>query len=149
MGRVLTPLTEIGATYESSDKERLPLTLHGARDPLPICYALPVASAQVKSAVLLAGLNTPGRTSVIEYKPTRDHTERMLAGFGARIERTEQDDGGTKITVTGYPELEAQALTVPADPSSAAFAMVCGPDHGWIRHHPRRRDDQPDAQRPD
>lgn len=124
MGRVLTPLTEIGATYESDGGERLPLTLHGARDPLPICYALPVASAQVKSAVLLAGLNTPGRTSVVEFKATRDHTERMLSGFGASVERSEQDDGGTRITVTGYPELEPQALTVPADPSSAAFAMA-------------------------
>jgi len=124
MGRVLKPLLEIGAVYQADSGERLPLTLQGAVDPLPIAYRLPVASAQVKSAVLLAGLNIAGRTSVIEFKPTRDHTERMLAGFGAEVERRQEPGGGIRISVTGHPELKPQALRVPADPSSAAFPMV-------------------------
>ena len=85
MGRVTTPLAQFGARFETAEGGRLPLTLHGARNPVPITYTLPVASAQVKSAVLLAGLNTPGITTVIEPTPTRDHTERMLKGFGAKI----------------------------------------------------------------
>ena len=124
MGRILTPLGQIGARFEASEGDRLPLVVHGADDPLPITYRLPVASAQVKSAILLAGLNTPGRTGVIETKPTRDHTERMLASFGAEVTVTERDEGSAEISVGGYPELEPQALQVPADPSSAAFPLV-------------------------
>lgn len=124
MGRVLDPLAQIGAEVEASDGGRLPLTLHGAHEPMPIVYRLPVASAQVKSALLLAGLNTPGRTSVIEAKPTRDHTERMFKAFGAEIVQSELDDGSVEISVTGFPVLNPQALHVPADPSSAAFAVV-------------------------
>jgi len=123
MGRVITPLTQFGARFEAAEGGRLPLTLHGARDPVPVTYTLPVASAQVKSAVLLAGLNAPGRTTVIEPSPTRDHTERMLQGFGATIE-VEQRDDGRHITVEGQHELTAQAIDVPGDPSSAAFPMV-------------------------
>ena len=123
MGRVITPLSLFGARFEASEGGRLPLTLHGARDPVPVTYTLPVASAQVKSAVLLAGLNTPGRTTVIEPVPTRDHTERMLKGFGARI-AVEEKDGSRHITVEGQHELAAQTLAIPGDPSSAAFPMV-------------------------
>jgi 3-phosphoshikimate 1-carboxyvinyltransferase len=123
MGRALTPLIEIGARVEARTPDRLPLTLVGARDPLPITYTLPVASAQVKSAVLLAGLNTPGRTTVIEPVATRDHTERMLRHFGAEV-TTEPSDAGLVISVTGERELEPRPVSVPADPSSAAFPLV-------------------------
>ena len=102
----------------------MPVTVTGSAHPMPICYRLPVPSAQVKSAILLAGLNTPGTTSVIETKPTRDHTERMLSGFGAEIRHETLDDGATRISLTGHPELAPQSLHVPADPSSAAFPMV-------------------------
>jgi 3-phosphoshikimate 1-carboxyvinyltransferase len=124
MARVLEPLRRMGARCEAQSGDRLPITIHGAQDPLPIDYRLPVASAQVKSAILLAGLNTPGRTGVIEAKPTRDHTERMAIGFGAEIAVADLDDGARHISITGHPELRPQALHVPADPSSAAFAMV-------------------------
>ncbi|MCB1377307.1 MAG: 3-phosphoshikimate 1-carboxyvinyltransferase [Alphaproteobacteria bacterium] len=123
MGRVTKPLELFGAHFETSDGGRLPLTLHGARNPVPVTYTLPVASAQVKSAVLLAGLNTPGKTTVIEPTPSRDHTERMLKGFGARIS-VEVKDGVRHITIEGQHELVAQRLDVPGDPSSAAFPMV-------------------------
>ena len=123
MGRVTVPLAQFGAVFEASEGNRLPLTLNGAKNPLPVTYTLPVASAQVKSAVLLAGLNTPGKTTVIEPTPTRDHTERMLKGFGARI-TVEVKDDGRHITVEGQHELKAQAIDVPGDPSSAAFPMV-------------------------
>jgi len=123
MGRVTVPLSLIGARFETAEGGRLPLTLHGARDAVPITYRLPVASAQVKSAVLLAGLNTPGRTTVIEPVATRDHTERMLKAFGADI-TTETRDDGRHIAVTGQRELKAQTIDVPGDPSSAAFPMV-------------------------
>jgi 3-phosphoshikimate 1-carboxyvinyltransferase len=123
MGRVTEPLSQFGARFEAAEGNRLPLTLHGARNPVPITYTLPVASAQVKSAVLLAGLNTPGRTTVIEPIPTRDHTERMLQGFGARI-TVDVMDGARHITIGGQHELKAQDLDVPGDPSSAAFPMV-------------------------
>lgn len=123
MGRVTVPLAEIGARFETAEGGRLPLTLHGARNAVPITYTLPVASAQVKSAVLLAGLNTPGRTTVIEPIATRDHTERMLKAFGADIAiETRQD--GRHIMITGQRELNAQVIDVPADPSSAAFPIV-------------------------
>jgi 3-phosphoshikimate 1-carboxyvinyltransferase len=123
MGRVTTPLGLFGARFETAEGGRLPLTLHGARNPVPVTYTLPVASAQVKSAVLLAGLNTPGITTVIEPVPTRDHTERMLKGFGAAI-TVEVKDGARHIMLEGQHELVAQAIDVPGDPSSAAFPMV-------------------------
>jgi 3-phosphoshikimate 1-carboxyvinyltransferase len=123
MGRVTIPLSQFGTSFETAEGNRLPLTLHGARNPVPVTYTLPVASAQVKSAVLLAGLNTPGRTTVIEPTPTRDHTERMLKGFGAKISVEKKADGN-HISIEGQHELTAQALDVPGDPSSAAFPMV-------------------------
>ncbi len=123
MGRVTTPLEQLGARFEASDGGRLPLTLHGAKHAVPITYTLPVASAQVKSADLLAGLNTPGRTTVIEPVPTRDHTERMLQGFGARLS-IEQKSDGRHIAIEGQHEIKAQEIDVPGDPSSAAFPLV-------------------------
>jgi 3-phosphoshikimate 1-carboxyvinyltransferase len=123
MGRVITPLEKIGARFEAAEGGRLPLVLHGARDAVPIRYELPVASAQVKSAILLAGLNVPGRTTVIEPIATRDHTERMLQAFGAEIEVSQQQ-GARSISIVGQQEIKAQAITVPGDPSSAAFALV-------------------------
>jgi len=123
MGRVTVPLAQFGTSFETAEGNRLPLTLHGAKNPVPVTYTLPVASAQVKSAVLLAGLNTPGKTTVIEPTPTRDHTERMLKGFGARI-TVEKKPDGNHITIEGQHELKAQDLDVPGDPSSAAFPMV-------------------------
>ena len=123
MGRVTLPLALFGTRFEASEGNRLPLTLHGAKNPVPVTYTLPVASAQVKSAVLLAGLNTPGITTVIEPTPTRDHTERMLKGFGAAISVAHKPDG-RHISIEGQHELKAQAIDVPGDPSSAAFPMV-------------------------
>ncbi len=122
MGRVTEPLAGFGAQAFGRAGGRLPLTLMGAEDPVPIRYTVPVPSAQVKSAILLAGLNAPGETVVIEAEPTRDHTERMLAGFGAAI-RTETAEEGQVITLTGQPELLPQDVTVPRDPSSAAFPV--------------------------
>jgi len=122
MDRVIAPLAAMGARIESRGG-RLPLMVEGAADPLPLDYVLPVASAQVKSAVLLAGLAAPGRTSVIEPEPTRDHTERMLRHFGAEV-IVEDGAAGRRATLTGQPELEGRTLTVPADPSSAAFPAV-------------------------
>ncbi|MGH7123747.1 MAG: 3-phosphoshikimate 1-carboxyvinyltransferase [Stellaceae bacterium] len=123
MGRVAKPLERMGARILARDGDRLPLTLVGARDPLPIAYTLPVPSAQVKSAVLLAGLNAPGETSVIEPLATRDHTERMLRHFGARVVTTARGDG-REIRLKGEVELKAADLVVPGDPSSAAFPIV-------------------------
>ena len=123
MGRVIAPLTEMGARIAARDGGRLPLTIKGAASPSPIRYRLPVASAQVKSAILLAGLSAPGKTTVIEPAPTRDHSELMLRHFGATIE-VEETEAGRAIAVTGQPELLGQAVQVPADPSSAAFAAV-------------------------
>jgi 3-phosphoshikimate 1-carboxyvinyltransferase len=110
MGRIIAPLERMGARFDSAEGGRLPLTLTGARDPVPIVYELPVASAQVKSAVLLAALNTPGTTTVIEPVATRDHTERMLRGFGAALDIAEAADGRRRITVAGERELAATAL---------------------------------------
>jgi len=124
MGRIVAPLAGFGTRFETAEGGRMPLTLHGAQHPVPIEYRLPVASAQVKSAVLLAGLNAPGATTVIEPEPTRDHTERMLQGFGADITIGRADDGARTITVRGHTELQAQTVDVPGDPSSAAFALV-------------------------
>ena len=123
MGRVLDPLREMGVQVEAADGDRLPLTLRGPRDAAPITYTVPMASAQVKSAVLLAGLNTPGITTVIEPVATRDHTERMLAGFGAELE-IEDTPEGRRIALRGQGDLRGRPVTVPADPSSAAFPIV-------------------------
>ncbi len=123
MGRVITPLSEMGAGFDASEGGTLPLTLRGTYPAVPITYRLPVASAQVKSAVLLAGLNTPGITTVIEPVPTRDHSERMLTGFGAQLE-VEETGEGRIIRITGEVDLKPQNVEVPGDPSSAAFFMV-------------------------
>lgn len=122
MGRVITPLEQMGATITATEG-RLPLMLRGACPAIPITYRLPVASAQVKSAVLLAGLNTPGITRVIERIPTRDHSERMLTGFGADLS-VERDGEDTVISIRGEAELKPQTIVVPGDPSSAAFPVV-------------------------
>ena len=122
MGRITDPLGLFGAQSVGRDKGMLPLTMVGARDPMPVRYTSPHPSAQIKSAVLLAGLNTPGKTVLIEKEKTRDHTERMLKGFGAEIETVETDEG-FEITLTGQPELKAQDIAVPRDPSSAAFPV--------------------------
>ncbi len=122
MGRVTDPLALFGAQSFGRQGGRLPMTIVGARDPVPVEYRLPVASAQVKSAVLLAGLNAPGETRVIEAVATRDHTERMLQGFGASVAVEESPDGRL-IRLSGQPELRPQALAVPRDPSSAAFPV--------------------------
>lgn len=124
MARVLDPLRQMGAQVVSRAGDRLPLTIRGAATAAPIRYRVPVPSAQVKSAVLLAGLNAPGETVVIEPVATRDHTERMLIGFGADLS-VEIDDAGQRIiTLAGQPELSPQDIVVPADPSSAAFPIV-------------------------
>ncbi len=122
MGRVTDPLALFGARAFGRAGGRLPMTLVGAADPVPVRYATPVASAQVKSAVLLAGLNAPGETVVIEREPTRDHSERMLRGFGAEV-TVERSAEGHVITLTGRPELRPQTVAVPRDPSSAAFPV--------------------------
>jgi len=125
MRRVLDPLELMGARVGGSGEGgRLPLTLHGARNPLPILYRTPVASAQIKSAVLLAGLAAPGVTTVIETEASRDHTELMLKHFGAQISSLPEGSHGRKIALTGQPELRGAAVVVPADPSSAAFPIV-------------------------
>ncbi len=123
MGRVIAPLSQMGAAFEASPGGTLPLMLRGISPAVPITYRLPVASAQVKSAVLLAGLNTAGITTVIEPVPTRDHSERMLRGFGAQLEVGE-DDGARVIRIHGEADLQPQHITVPGDPSSAAFFAV-------------------------
>ncbi len=123
MGRVIDPLSAMGAEFTSSPGGRLPLTMRGLCPAVPIDYTLPVASAQVKSAVLLAGLNTPGVTRVIEPVPTRDHSERMLRGFGADL-TVEETPEGRVIAIRGEAELKPQQIAVPGDPSSAAFWMV-------------------------
>lgn len=124
MARVALPLRQIGARITLRSGERMPLAIVGARSPMPIEYRLPVASAQVKSAILLAGLNAPGETTVIEPEPTRDHTERMLAHFGGRVRVLPVPGGGRRITVSGHAELSGRRLAVPGDPSSAAFPLV-------------------------
>ncbi|WP_442772962.1 3-phosphoshikimate 1-carboxyvinyltransferase [Paenirhodobacter enshiensis] len=122
MGRVTDPLALFGAQAVGREGGRLPLTLVGARNPVPVRYVLPVPSAQVKSAVLLAGLNAPGQTVVVEAEATRDHTERMLKGFGAELS-VEDTPEGRVITLQGRPELTGQSVAVPRDPSSAAFPV--------------------------
>lgn len=124
MQRVITPLEMMGASFDSQEDGRLPLTVKGAQDALNIEYRLPVASAQVKSAILLAGLNAAGRTTVIEEKPTRDHTENMLKHFGVDVVTAELEDGALAVSVIGHQELQPCAVDVPGDPSSAAFPAV-------------------------
>ncbi len=123
MGRAIEPLSQMGAEITASPGGRLPLMLRGINPAVPITYTLPVASAQVKSAVLLAGLNTPGITRVIEPVPTRDHSERMLKGFGAEL-TVEESPEGKIISIRGEAELKPQHIIVPGDPSSAGFWMV-------------------------
>ena len=122
MGRVTDPLALFGTQAYGRNGGRLPMTIVGATDPVPVRYTVPMPSAQVKSAVLLAGLNAPGQTVVIEREPTRDHSERMLRGFGAEL-TVEDASEGRVITLTGQPELRAQTVAVPRDPSSAAFPV--------------------------
>jgi 3-phosphoshikimate 1-carboxyvinyltransferase len=125
MRRVLDPLERMGArVVEQAEGGRLPLTLQGATDPMPIEYESPVPSAQLKSAVLLAGLAAPGETTVIEEEATRDHTERLMKHFGAKIVSKPHGEHGRRITLQGQPELEPARVVVPADPSSAAFPLV-------------------------
>jgi 3-phosphoshikimate 1-carboxyvinyltransferase len=125
MQRILDPVTLIGASAERmSDGGRLPLTLKGAREPIPIVYRTPVPSAQIKSAVLLAALAAPGVTTVIEAEASRDHTEKLLAHFGAAVTVAPDGPHGRRITLKGEPELVPVPVVVPADPSSAAFPMV-------------------------
>ena len=125
MRRILDPLMQMGATVVSQEEGgRVPLTLRGPQEAVPIVYRTPVASAQIKSAVLLAGLAAPGETTVIEAEATRDHTEKMLTHFGAEITVSPEGEHGRRIVLKGQPELQAAPITVPADPSSAAFPMV-------------------------
>jgi 3-phosphoshikimate 1-carboxyvinyltransferase len=125
MARVIEPLSRMGAAFTASPGDRLPLMLRGICPAVPMSYRLPVASAQVKSAVLLAGLNTPGITRVIERVATRDHSERMLTGFGAKL-TVERDGDDTIISIHGEAELKPQTIVVPGDPSSAGFPVVAG-----------------------
>lgn len=124
MGRVIDPLSLMGADFTASPGGRLPLMVRGLVPAVPISYRLPVASAQVKSALLLAGLNAPGITTVIEPVPTRDHSERMLAGFGAQLSVETDADGTRHIQLIGEATLKPQTIEVPGDPSSAAFPVV-------------------------
>ena len=124
MGRVIDPLATMGADFTPAPGGRLPLTMRGLQPAVPITYRLPVASAQVKSAILLAGLNTPGITTVIEPVPTRDHSERMLRGFGAKLTVEQDADGANVIRIHGPADLNGQTIVVPGDPSSAAFFIV-------------------------
>ncbi len=138
MRRVLDPLEKMGARVVScAEGGRLPLTLQGASDPLPLTYESPVPSAQLKSAVLLAGLAAPGETTVIEVEATRDHTEKLLKHFGAKIVSKPHGEHGRRITLQGQPELEPAHVAVPADPSSAAFPLVAAlivPDSDLTLH---------------
>jgi 3-phosphoshikimate 1-carboxyvinyltransferase len=124
MRRVLEPLERIGAQTLAAADGRLPLTLAGAREPIPIVFEPPVPSAQLKSAVLLAALSAPGATTVLEAEATRDHTEKMLAHFGAEVRVEPLGELGRRITLVGQPELAPHPIIVPADPSSAAFPLV-------------------------
>jgi 3-phosphoshikimate 1-carboxyvinyltransferase len=124
MARVTEPLSQMGASFSASPGDRLPLTMKGACPAVPLDYRLPVASAQVKSAILLAGLNTPGITRIVEPIATRDHSERMLKGFGADLAVEVEGDGTRIITLVGEAELRPQQIVVPGDPSSAAFPVV-------------------------
>ena len=125
MRRILDPLTVMGVqVVTEAEGGRLPVTLRGVAEPAPIEYRTPVPSAQLKSAILLAGLNSPGRTTVIETEASRDHTEKMLAYFGAKITSEKHGEHGRKIVLEGRPEFRPRPVVVPADPSSAAFPLV-------------------------
>ncbi|MBP2295609.1 3-phosphoshikimate 1-carboxyvinyltransferase [Azospirillum rugosum] len=124
MARVTNPLEQMGARFVGRSGGRLPLTVVGSDQTVPITYRLPVASAQVKSAIILCGLNTAGTTTVIEAEPTRDHTELMLRHFGATVTTERLEDGALAVSVVGQPELTGREIFVPADPSSAAFPAV-------------------------
>jgi 3-phosphoshikimate 1-carboxyvinyltransferase len=125
MRRILDPLVRMGASVVAeAEGGRVPLTLRGPRETVPIVYETPAASAQIKSAVLLAGLNSPGRTTVVERAATRDHTERMLRHFGATVTVEPEGEAGRRITVQGQPTLRGSEVFVPSDPSSAAFPLV-------------------------
>ena len=125
MRRILDPLALMGVkVLEQADGGRCPIVIQGTAEPVPIEYKTPVASAQIKSAILFAGLNSPGRTVVIETEASRDHTEKMLAFFGASVKVEPFGDAGRKISLEGRPELHPAHVVVPADPSSAAFAIV-------------------------
>jgi 3-phosphoshikimate 1-carboxyvinyltransferase len=125
MRRILDPLTQMGVSVVSeAEGGRVPLTLRGPKETIPITYETPAASAQIKSAILLAGLNSPGKTTVIEREATRDHTERMLRHFGASVEVARHGADGRAITLHGQPELRGADIVVPTDPSSAAFPLV-------------------------
>ncbi|MGQ0664252.1 MAG: 3-phosphoshikimate 1-carboxyvinyltransferase [Pseudomonadota bacterium] len=124
MARVAAPLQEMGARVLARSGDRMPLAIVGTHTPIPIAYRLPVASAQVKSAILLAGLGVPGATTVIEPHPTRDHTELMFRHFGVELRVRDSDDDGAAITVAGQPEITGRTIRVPGDPSSAAFPLV-------------------------
>lgn len=126
MGRVIDPLSQMGAEISSSPGGRLPLMVRGLAPAVPLSYRLPMASAQVKSAILLAGLNTPGITEIIEPVPSRDHSERMLQGFGADLTIDQDEAGNRIIRLRGEAELKPQNIIVPGDPSSAAFFIVAG-----------------------
>jgi 3-phosphoshikimate 1-carboxyvinyltransferase len=125
MERILGPLCLMGAEVQAqAEGGRCPITLKGTAEPVPIQYALPVPSAQIKSAILLAGLNALGRTTVVEPVPARDHTEKMLRHFGADLKSEPLAGGGQKISLEGRPELRPTPISVPADPSSSAFPLV-------------------------
>jgi 3-phosphoshikimate 1-carboxyvinyltransferase len=124
MKRVLDPLRQMGVQVSAAEGDRMPLTLRGPKTSVPISYRVPMASAQVKSAVLLAGLNTPGITTVIEPVMTRDHTEKMLRGFGANLEVETTQEGVRHIRIEGQGKLTGQTIDVPGDPSSTAFPLV-------------------------
>ncbi len=124
MERVMTPLRLMGVSFQGREGGRLPIAMQGPETLLPVEYELPVASAQVKSAVLFAGLAAPGETRVIEPQPTRDHSERMLRHFGAELAIEDLPGGGRRIALAGQPEMAGTEITVPADPSSAAFPIV-------------------------
>ncbi len=125
MGRILDPLRKMGVeVISAAEGNRVPLTIRGARETIPITYETPVASAQIKSAVLFCGLNAPGETTVIENEASRDHTEKMLAFFGADVRVTPHGPHGRTVTLKGQPSLTPRPIVVPADPSSAAFPIV-------------------------
>jgi 3-phosphoshikimate 1-carboxyvinyltransferase len=125
MRRILDPLVRMGAqVVAEAEGGRVPITLRGPRETVPIVYETPAASAQIKSAVLLAGLNSPGRTTIVEREATRDHTERMLRHFGAKVTVEPEGKEGRRITVAGQPTLSGSPVVVPSDPSSAAFPLV-------------------------
>lgn len=124
MARIITPLEQMGARLLARDGSRLPMTIGGTAEPIPISYRLSLPSAQVKSAILLAGLNTPGRTTVVEPIATRDHTERLLTYLGARVEVSDAPEGDRAIEVVGQSELKGKKISIPSDPSSAAFLAV-------------------------